>query len=489
MPKSAVTLRFDPAELAKSNKPWVRAALRSAGYPVDDNDIAVGVKLQKGGKVSDLFEAELLDDERINRFDPRYNAISPLCQRWGKERDLAREEVKLLPQQQRAIVRTIERRAHCFRKMEGIRLSAQRKLFTVISTFAGGGGSSTGYRAAGGHVLLANEFIPEAVRTYKRNYPDTVVDTRDIRKFINDTGSVIALLAGLGLCIGECDIFDGSPPCSEFSIAGNGPTDPTVMKAYSDSKQRDISGLPLDFVRLALIVRPRTIVMENVPELASRGKDILEGIVRALGEHYLVAWRVLNAKDYGVPQARRRLFVIAVRKDVGSKVGILRDRDVERVFPNPTYMHETIRSAFEDLVQSPDELRPWFTSVRTSWLEAAIQRLPRNPAKHTRPSNIDPTETKNFTLTRCAWDLHAPTLTVTGQQPSGLAGCVHPEQDRKFSIPEMKRLFGLPDDFYLSGSVAQGAERICRMVPPPLTAAIAESIYERVLRPYHEASK
>lgn len=137
MSKSVVTLRFDPAELAKSDKPWVRAALRSAGYPVGDDDVAVGVKLQKGGRVSELFEAALLADPRINRFDPRYNAISPLCQRWGKERDLACEEVKLLSPQRRAIVRTIERRAHCFRKMEGIRLSAQRKLFTVISTFAG----------------------------------------------------------------------------------------------------------------------------------------------------------------------------------------------------------------------------------------------------------------------------------------------------------------------------------------------------------------
>jgi DNA-cytosine methyltransferase len=489
MSKSVTTLRFDPAELARSNKPWVRAALRSAGYPVGDDDVAVGVKLQKGGKVSDLFEAKLLDDDRINRFDPPYNAISPLCRRWGKERDLACEEVKSLPPQQRAVVKTMESRAHWFRRMDRIRRSAERKLFTVFETFSGGGGTTTGHGAAGGKVLWANEFIPEAARTYKRNFPNTVVDTRDIRKLVNETGSIIALLASLGLRPGELDIVGGSPPCSEFSIAGKGPADPTVMKAYSDGKQRDISGLPLDFVRFALIVRPRVIVMENVPELATRGKEILEGISRAIGGEYFAAWRVLNAKGYGVPQARRRLFVIAVRKDVGTAVGITRDHDVERVFPNPTYMHETIRSALDGLEQSPDELRPWFASARASSLETAVQRLPRNPVKHTRPHNVDPGETKNFTLTRCAWDLPSPTLTVTGQQPSGLAGCIHPDQDRKFSIPEMKRLFGLPDDFCLSGSVAQGAERICRMVPPPLTAAIAESIYERVLLPYRRAGQ
>lgn len=489
MPKSANILHFDGVTLAKPDKPFVRNALFEVGFPVKDEDVAVGVKLQKGGKVSDLFETVLLNDERINRFEPRYNTISHLCQRWWQQRHLACEEVKALQPQKGAVVRIIERRADCFREMEGIRRSAARQLFTVISTFAGGGGSSTGYRAAGGQVLLASEFIPEAARTYKSNFPETFVDTRDIRKLANDEASVVALLAGLGLRTGDLDLLDGSPPCSEFSNAGKGPTDPTVMKSYSDGKQRDISGLPLDFVRFALIVRPRVVVMENVPELATRGKEILEGIARALGDEYLVAWRVLNAKNYGVPQARRRLFVIAVRKDVGATVGFEHDRDVERVFPNPTYMHETIRSALNGLEQSPDQLRPWFVSARTSSLEAAIRRLPCSPIKHTRPQNMYPGETKNFTLTRCAWDLPAPTLTVTGQQPTGLAGCIHPDDNRKFSIPEMKRLFGLPDDFYLSGSVAQGAERICRMVPPPLTAAIAESIYERVLLPYRKADQ
>jgi DNA (cytosine-5)-methyltransferase 1 len=77
-------------------------------------------------------------------------------------------------------------------------------------------------------------------------------------------------------------------------------------------------------------------------------------------------------------------------------------------------------------------------------------------------------------------------LAVTGQGPNGLSGAIHPEANRKFTIPELKRLFGLPDDYALTGTLAQAAERICRMVPPRVMQAIAERIYERVLRPHAE---
>ena len=67
-----------------------------------------------------------------------------------------------------------------------------------------------------------------------------------------------------------------------------------------------------------------------------------------------------------------------------------------------------------------------------------------------------------------------------------MTGAIHPDQDRKFTIPELKRLTGLPDDFILSGTLGQAAERVCRMVPPFLTKAVAESIYDNVLLPYQE---
>jgi DNA (cytosine-5)-methyltransferase 1 len=73
-----------------------------------------------------------------------------------------------------------------------------------------------------------------------------------------------------------------------------------------------------------------------------------------------------------------------------------------------------------------------------------------------------------------------------GQKPDGLSGAILPELDRKFTIPKLKRLFGLPDDIILTGTIEQAVECVCNMVPPFLAKAVAESICRRVLQPHHE---
>ena len=88
--------------------------------------------------------------------------------------------------------------------------------FTVVSTFAGGGGSSTGYKLAGGNVLAMNEFVEEAQKTYRKNYPETPIMPGDIKEL-----TAKDFLDKIGLEPGELDILDGSPPCSAFSMAGS----------------------------------------------------------------------------------------------------------------------------------------------------------------------------------------------------------------------------------------------------------------------------
>ena len=88
-----------------------------------------------------------------------------------------------------------------------VKKSSARELFTVVSTFAGGGGSSTGYRIAGGKVIAINEFVEEAIKTYSINFPDTKIIPGDIKKL---TGKDFLDVAGLEP--GELDILDGSPP-------------------------------------------------------------------------------------------------------------------------------------------------------------------------------------------------------------------------------------------------------------------------------------
>jgi DNA-cytosine methyltransferase len=488
--------RFDHDALSPVGKPLIREALAEQLKGLSDSAIAKGMRLQIGGRVDELFRT-LLANPDINRFEIRYTTISALCQRWGREVEanpaaFARE-LDALPLQPLANVRVSGPQEYRPYVMADVMESSAAGKFKVITTFAGGGGSSTGYRLAGGKVSLASEFVPEAARTYRANFPDTIVDRRDIREIAATDETVGSFLAVVGLKPGELDLLDGSPPCCEFSTAGRGIGDQDVLRTYSDVKQSNIASLPFDLVDLVIRAKPKVFVCENVPAFASRGKEVFDRVLRALrfpgdgsSRAYYANWAVLSASDFGVPQKRQRLFIIGVRKDVGDAIGIHSDEAVSDVFPAPIQVGVTVRSAFADLQQTASDIWPWTRSAMTSPLGGLIRLLPKNPPKPTRLAHVYPSYTKHYTLTRCAWDKAAPTMVVSGQRPDGLTGAVHPDQDRKFTLPELKRLTALPDDFILTGTLGQAAERVCRMVPPFLTKAIAESVYEKVLQPYKE---
>jgi DNA-cytosine methyltransferase len=487
---------YDHDQLSPMEKPVVRDAFAYRLNGLPPNTIAKGVRLQIGGGINELFET-LLHEPDINRFEQKYTTVSALCQRWGREvaANPAKYAAELdgLPPQSRAHVRASRVETYQPYMTADVLRESEANKFNVVSTFAGGAGSSIGYRLAGGIVVLANDFVPEAVRTYRANFPDCIVDPRDIREISGSDQAVAGFLAAAGLKPGEVDILDGSPPCKEFSTAGRGIGDQDVMRPYSDVEQNNIASLPFDLADLVLRARPKVFVCENVPALASRGKEVLEGVLHALrftgGRAYYADWRVLTASDFGVPQKRQRLFIIAVRRDVGDLVGIDRDAAVRDVFPAPTKVGVSVRSALNGLVQRHEDVWPWTKSAMIPSLARLIRLLPKNPPKPTRLAHIFPDFTSHYTLTRCSWDRPAPTMVVAGQQPDGLTGALHPGHDRKFTLPELKRLTGLPDDFVLTGTLGQASERICRMVPPFLTKAIAESVYRTVLLPYAERSK
>jgi DNA-cytosine methyltransferase len=461
-----------------------------------ESAIAKGVRLQIGGRVDELFRT-LLTNPDINRFETKYTTVSALCQRWGREVEANPAafvaELDTLPPQPRANVRLSGIEAYRPYVMSDVMSASAARKFTAISTFAGGGGSSTGLRLAGGKIALVNDFVPEAARTYKTNFPDCVVDQRDIREISKNDETVAAFLALAGLKRGELDVLDGSPPCCEFSTAGRGIGDQDVLRHYSDVKQSNIASLIFDLIDLVFRAQPKVFICENVPAFESRGAEVFHRAMRALrfptsefGRAYYANWAVLSASDYGVPQKRKRLFIIGIRKDVAEAIGIHSNEAVRDVFPAATQVGVSIRSAFTDLKQTNADVWPWTRSTMVSSLGGLIRLLPKNPTKPTRLSHIYPDYKKHYTLTRCSWDKPAPTMVVSGQRPDGLTGAVHPEKDRKFTLPELKRLTALPDDFVLTGTLGQASERVCRMVPPLLTKAIAESVYEKVLQPYKE---
>lgn len=188
--------------------------------------------------------------------------------------------------------------------ISAVLLLASSTPFMVVSTFAGCGGSSLGYRNAGGKVLAAIEWDDNAVATYRLNHQGTPVLHRDIA-----TVTIEELLGLTGLQIGELDILDGSPPCTGFSTAGK--------RQFDDPR----NSLFKEFVRLLQGLQPKVFVMENVSGMVKGNmKHIFAIIMRELkASGYQVRCQLMNAMYFGVPQSRERVIFIGVRNDLFSR--------------------------------------------------------------------------------------------------------------------------------------------------------------------------
>ncbi len=202
--------------------------------------------------------------------------------------------------------------------MQDVYSSSNRNLFNVVSTFAGCGGSSTGYRLAGGKVLAMNEFIESAWKCYEANYPSTKILKDDIR---NLTGQ--GILDKIEIPFGELDILDGSPPCASFSMAGKREEGWGKVKKYSNTEQR-VDDLFYEFARILKEMQPKVFIAENVKGLTLGGAinvlgtkqtdmfgDYKKTILYTLEDcGYNVEYKVLDASMFGVPQVRKRLIIM-----------------------------------------------------------------------------------------------------------------------------------------------------------------------------------
>jgi len=370
--------------------------------------------------------------------------------------------------------------------LKDVEAQASKELFTVVSTFAGGGGSSTGYKLAGGKIVLANEVDETAADTYQLNYPNTPVANMDIRKITRRGGraKVLEMFEGYGVKLGELDLFDGSPPCTTFSTASAG-----KGKEKSDRKniihasvdQSRIGMLIHDYIYLVNCLKPRVFVMENV--VPSRKSPVFkDALDRARNRGYLIQWQTVHAQDCGVGQHRQRLITIGVRKDVCKQLNFRVQTDLDHVFPvggEPV----TLRSTLKGIQNDPEEVEVWLDSCRLSASYEQIKAIPKGGPKYLKVADVIPgwgDLNADFNLLRAGWDATCPTLTCRGQQ-LGISGVHHPDYDRKFTVAEMKRIMSLPDDFKLSGTLNDKATRIGNMVPSLMTKAIASSIYENIL--------
>ena len=369
--------------------------------------------------------------------------------------------------------------------------SEKRNLFNVLSTFAGGGGSSTGYRLAGGKILAINEFVEEAQNTYRENYPNTTIVPGDIKEL---TGTY--LMEQAGVKVSELDILDGSPPCSAFSMAGSvshgeGRTHADAFgktKQYSDIKGvSNVEDLFFEFLRVAKDIKPKVIIGENVEGLTmGEAKEYFHKIQNTFEEiGYLIVADVLDASYFGVPQSRKRCFFIGVREDVADAIG-LNFMTMYQLYPDKNDVRTTLGEAINDVVnEDKEELDYLIDKISPEKaVGKTLMKMPKDPDKVL--TGMDYHEKgHHFNLKRSSLRKPCPTITAMGNL-AGVAGTCHPTEDRKFTIKELKRIMSLPEDFKLTGKHKQQSERIGRMVPPLMMKALAESVYNKVLKPYKE---
>jgi DNA (cytosine-5)-methyltransferase 1 len=340
----------------------------------------------------------------------------------------------------------------------------------VVSTFSGCGGSSLGYKMAGFKVLWASEFISAAQDTYRRNHPSTHLDTRDIR-----TVRPADILAETELGEGEIDLFDGSPPCAAFSTSGKREAGWGKVKAYSDTKQR-VDDLFFEYSRLVRGLRPKTFVAENVSGLVKgTAKGYFKRILAELRScGYRVGARLLDAQWLGVPQMRQRLIFVGVREDL----------ETPPVFPRPLPYRYSMREALEGL--PPADLR-WDTGDPKTRL---LKVLSKGTMTRQLWEGAVPGDTMGLArgfkrlygreafMTHFRLSPERPSHTVLQARPV----LYHWSVPRTFTIAELKRMSGFPDDFELTGTYDQQWERLGRAVPPVMMAHVARTIRDQVLK-------
>ena len=381
---------------------------------------------------------------------------------------------------------------------------------TVLDIFCGAGGLSLGFQNAGCRIVGGVDINPHAVRTHHRHFSDTLINlpATDITK-LN--------LNQLALKPGEIDILIGSPPCQVFSTVGI-----SKMRHLGRNLEEDPrSFLYLQFIKFLNYFRPHFFVMENVNTL--KNKPIFSNICEELSygikdfkdsyPGYEIEYRILLSADYGVPQLRKRLFVIgkrkgtdfklsfpegisktnyasvgdaisdlpslqAISKPLGSRGGISKQIDAEKSYacePHTSYQ-EKMRSqkkrdegVLNHICRSHNDLD---LEIFELMKQGDLYRDIPDRLKRYRSDIFDDK------YKRLKWDSPAWTLTAH-MKKDGLA-YIHPTQTRSISVREAARLHSFPDHFIFDAPMTAMFELIGNSVPPLMAEAIARPIVQQL---------
>lgn len=344
----------------------------------------------------------------------------------------------------------------------------------AISLFTGAGGLDLGFEAAGFQTAVAVEMDERCVRTLRSNRSWPII-ARDISAVATDE-----ILRESELGIGEADVLIGGPPCQPFSKSG--------FWARGDARRLDDprAGTLGAYMRVLEEAQPRCFLMENVEGLGFRGKDEglrlvsdeLDRINATHGTRYSASIAVLNAADYGVPQLRRRLFVIGARD--GRRFRFPSKTHFDSAAISSTDNRPRYRTAWDALhdVEASDAS----LIAKGKWAEL-LPSIPegQNYLWHTARGGGEPL----FGWRRRYWSFllklakSQPSWTLQAQ-PGPATGPFHWD-NRRLSMREMARLQTFPDDFIVVGTNADAQKQLGNAVPSLLAEVLARAMVEQLL--------
>lgn len=352
------------------------------------------------------------------------------------------------------------------------------KVRTAISLFSGGGGLDIGLEKAGFRTLACIEKDANCCETLRLNQPKFFPFAKIIHSDV-DSIDTEDLMRKCGVGKGEIDLLFGGPPCQTFSQIGK-------LGSVNDARGM----LLFSMVAFAKALEPRAILIENVKALQSaqnisgeRGGVVreLENELRALG--YTVARRVINSVDFGVPQKRQRLFIVAWK---GAS---------EFVFPTPTHdisnyttvgkalhrLRTPVKKGTPAVIANHVDVTPAGDRKRISYVSEGnyLAKMPDTPAEI--KGKLSPKDTTKF-------------LRLGRNKQSNTLRCgeifFHPTDDRYLTPREYMRIHGFPDKYSLAGPIRgrSGSVRdldqhrqVANSVPPPLAEAIGRSLMSQAI--------
>lgn len=358
----------------------------------------------------------------------------------------------------------------------------------AIDLFAGCGGLSLGFEQAGFDIAAAVEIDPIHAAAHEFNFPYSKTICADIK---NISGADIRQMAGIG--DREVDVVFGGAPCQGFSMIGK--------RALDDPRNQLIG----HYLRIVRDIQPKFCVLENVKGLTvGAHKQFLAELIEELGKidyHVLLPYRVLNAADYGVPQNRERLFLVAARGD--QKIPKYPEAKKTRVTIREAISDLPDADGYEQLLKDDSVSVKWKTShayakelrgqksdetnfgyarefdknkLTSSWRtlhgEISQARFLAAPQGETEPHS------RFFKL---AWDGQSNTLRAgTDSARGGFTSPrpIHPVLPRVITVREAARIHSYPDWFRFNKTKWHGFREIGNSVPPRLARAVGRSIMD-----------